>query len=283
MPDTPPTAQATKRESGDDYLYWTGCAANYDARIAAIVRATAKVLRAAGLRIRFLGEEEACTGEAARRLGEEGLFQQLAQQNIETLQRHGASRIVTHCAHCFQVLRNEYPRFGGVFEVVHHAELIGRLIADGRLRLKHTEAVSVALHDSCYIGRYNRIFEAPRAALRAAHGDGFRELPRHSARSFCCGAGGANYWYDVARRGEPAGVQRVREALGVGARVLAAECPFCIKMLEQGAQTADPEGQLVVKDVAEIVAEALDECGAGDDHQEPSGGTRVSEAGGSSP
>jgi Fe-S oxidoreductase len=117
----------------------------------------------------------------------------------------------------------------------------------------------VTLHDSCYVGRYNRIFEAPRAALRAAHGDGVREMPRQRAHSFCCGAGGANYWYDVAKS-EPAGVQRVREALGTGARVLAAECPFCIKMLEQGAQTADPEGRLVVKDIAEIVAEALDEA-----------------------
>jgi Fe-S oxidoreductase len=257
MADDPVAGQAAKLAGGDDYLYWTGCAANYDARIAAVVRATVRVLRAAGLRIRFLGEEEACSGEAARRLGEEGLFQQLALQNIETLKRHGVRRIVTHCAHCFQVLRHEYPRFGGAFEVVHHAELIGRLLAEGRLRLKPGAATAVTLHDSCYIGRYNRIFEAPRAALRAVHGEAVREMPRHRGQSFCCGAGGANYWYDVAKT-EPAGVQRVREALATGARVLAAECPFCIKMLEQGAQTADPEGRLVVKDVAEIVADALD-------------------------
>ena len=257
MPDDQAAGRAATPAGGDEYLYWTGCAANYDARIAAVVKATARVLRAAGLRLRFLGEEEACSGEAARRLGEEGLFQQLALQNIETLKRHGVRRIVTHCAHCFQVLRNEYPRFGGAFEVVHHAELIGRLIAEGRLRLQPATAASVTLHDSCYVGRYNRIFDAPRAVLRAVHGERVHELPRHRDRSFCCGAGGANYWYDVAKS-EPAGVLRVREALSTGARVLAAECPFCIKMLEQGAQTADPEGQLVVKDVAEIVAEALD-------------------------
>jgi Fe-S oxidoreductase len=251
-----PTREAANRSSSDDYVYWTGCAANYDARIAAVVRATAKVLRAAGLRVRFLGEEEACSGDAARRLGEEGLFQQLAIQNIETLQRHGATRIVTHCAHCFHVLRNEYPRFGGEFEVVHHAELIGRLIAEGRLQLQERAASSVTLHDSCYVGRYNRIFDAPRAALRAVHGERVREMPRSRAKSFCCGAGGANYWYDVPKA-EPAGAQRVREALGTGAAVLAAECPFCIKMLEQGAQIADPESRLEVKDIAEIVAEAL--------------------------
>jgi Fe-S oxidoreductase len=256
MADDQTAGQAAVAADQDDYLYWTGCAANYDARIAAVVKATAKVLRVARLRVRFLGEEEACSGEAARRLGEEGLFQQLALQNIETLKRHGVRRIVTHCAHCFQVLRNEYPRFGGVFEVVHHAELIGRLVADGRLRLRPAVA-AVTLHDSCYVGRYNRIFDPPRAALRAVHGEGVREMPRHRAQSFCCGAGGANYWYDVAKR-EPAGAQRVREALDTGARVLAAECPFCLKMLEQGAQSADPEAGLVVKDIAEIVAEALD-------------------------
>jgi Fe-S oxidoreductase len=241
-----------------DYVYWTGCAANYDVRIAAIVRATVRVLRAGGLRVRFLGEEEACTGDAARRLGEEGLFQQLALQNIETLQRHGAARVVTHCAHCFHVFRNEYPKLGADFEVVHHSELIARLIDDGRVRLKPRHAVPVTLHDSCYVGRYNRIFDAPRTALRAAYGGGVREMPRHGPQSFCCGAGGANYWYDVPNK-EPVGVLRAREALATGARVIAAECPFCVKMLEQGAKTVDPSDQLQVKDIAELVAEALDE------------------------
>ncbi|MGH6916614.1 MAG: (Fe-S)-binding protein [Geminicoccaceae bacterium] len=271
MRDAGSIGQAASRASEDDYVYWTGCAANYDARIAAVVKATTRVLRAAGLRLRFLGEEEVCSGDAARRLGEEGLFQQLALQNIETLRRHGATRIVTHCAHCFHVLRNEYPRFGGEFEVTHHAELIARLVAEGRVRLKGGTASSVTLHDSCYVGRYNRIFDAPRTALRAVHGDRMREMPRHRTESFCCGAGGANYWYDVPKV-EPAGVQRVREALSTGARVLAAECPFCIKMLEQGAQVGDPAGRLVVKDIAEIVAEGLDESEtddrAGDRHSE---------------
>lgn len=257
MADDQTTARPACDSAADDYVYWTGCAANYDTRIAAVVRATAKVLRSAGLRLHFLGEEEACSGDAARRLGEEGLFQQLALQNIETLQRHGARRIVTHCAHCFHVLRNEYPRFGGDFEVVHHAELIGRLIAERRVPLKKEANAAVSLHDSCYVGRYNQIFDAPRAALRAVHGEHVREMPRSRARSFCCGAGGANYWYDVPQT-KPAGAQRVREALETGAAVLAAECPFCIKMLEQGAQSADPEGRLAVKDVAEIVADALD-------------------------
>ncbi|TAL83892.1 MAG: (Fe-S)-binding protein [Beijerinckiaceae bacterium] len=244
-----------------DWVYWMGCAASYDPRVAVIARATAKVLGAAGLRLHFLGAEEACTGDAARRLGEEGLFQQLALQNIETLRRHGAQRIVTHCAHCFHVLKNEYPRFGAEFEVMHHVELIANLLEQGRIRLRRDGSVPATLHDSCYVGRYNRIFDAPRAVLRAVYGDDFVEMPRHGESSFCCGAGGANYWYDVTKE-IPAGALRVKEAVGTGARVIAAECPFCVKMLEQGAQTAAPDSGLQIKDIAEIVAEALDDGNA---------------------
>jgi Fe-S oxidoreductase len=240
-----------------DWVYWMGCAANYDARVAAIARATAKVLGAAGLRLRFLGAEEACSGDAARRLGEEGLFQQLALQNIETLQRHGAQRIVTHCAHCFHVLKNEYPRFGGEFEVMHHSELIASLLERGRIKLRQDASVPATLHDSCYVGRYNRIFDAPRAVLRAVYGDALVEMPRHGERSFCCGAGGANYWYDVAKK-ESAGTLRAKEAVETGARVVVAECPFCVKMLALGAQTAAVDSSLQIKDIAEVVAEALD-------------------------
>jgi Fe-S oxidoreductase len=242
-----------------DWTYWVGCAASYDPRVAAIARAVAKVLGAAGLKLRLLGSEEACSGDAARRLGEEGLFQQLALQNIETLRRHGARRIVTHCAHCFNVLKNEYPRFGGEFEVMHHTELIANLLAQRRIRLRRRDGESATLHDSCYVGRYNQIFDAPRAILRTIYGDRFVEMRRHAARSFCCGAGGANYWYDVPRT-TTAGDLRMREAVGTGACVVAAECPFCVKMLEQGVQLAAADG-LQVKDIAEIVAEALDDGG----------------------
>ncbi len=261
MDTTPKAASGPAGSAAEEYVYWTGCMASYDVRIAAVVAATARVLRAAGVRLRFLGEEEACSGDAARRLGEEGLFQQLALQNIETLRRHGATRIVTHCAHCFHVLRNEYPSFGAVFEVHHHTELIARLVRENRIRLKPGAPVPVTLHDSCYVGRYNAVFDAPRDILRAVHRGGLREMSRNRERSFCCGAGGANYWYDVPRT-QTAGALRIREAVQTGARVVAAECPFCIKMLEQGAQAAAPEGGLQVRDVAEIIAEALDDAGA---------------------
>lgn len=248
----------SKDEAADaqTYLFWTGCAATYDARIRSVVKATAKVLRAGGIGVRFLGEEEACTGDAARRLGEEGLFQQLALRNIETLKRHGVTHIVTHCAHCFHVIKNEYPRFDGMFEVRHHSELIAQLLRQGRLALRR-EAPSVAtLHDSCYVGRYNRIFDAPRSILRTVHGPRRVEMPRHGERSFCCGAGGANYWYDAPKK-EPPGTIRIREAIQAGARTVVAECPFCIKMLELGAQAVDGGEPIAVRDISEIVAEAL--------------------------
>lgn len=250
-----------------EFLYWTGCAANYDARIAAVVEAAAKVLRAGGIRLKFLGAEEACTGDAARRLGEEGLFQQLALQNIETLQRHGVAHIVTHCAHCFHVIKNEYPRFGGSFEVYHHTELIARLIREGRVRLRAGTVLpttpAVTLHDSCYVGRYNGVFDAPREILAAVHGPAVVEMERHGRQSFCCGAGGANYWFDAPKK-EPPGAIRAREAARTGARVLAAECPFCIKMLEQGVKATAPKTDMRVMDIAEIVAEALELSETGD-------------------
>jgi Fe-S oxidoreductase len=238
------------------YLYWTGCAANYDARVAAIVRATTKVLRAAGITVNFLGEEEVCTGDAARRLGEEGLFQQLALQNIATLQRHGVERVVTHCAHCFHVLKNEYPRFGARFEVYHHSELIAQLLSEERIRLRSDTRLAATLHDSCYIGRYNQIFDAPRKIMRAVYGADTVEMPRHREKSFCCGAGGANYWYDAPKK-ESAGVIRIREAIRAGARTVVAECPFCVKMLEQGAQSATAGNEITIRDISEIIAEVL--------------------------
>ena len=238
------------------YLYWSGCAANYDARIAAIVKATARVIRAAGIELTFLGEEEVCTGDAARRLGEEGLFQQLALQNISTLQRHGVERIVTHCAHCFHVLKNEYASFGAAFEVCHHSELIAQILREGRIRIKPEAGSPATLHDSCYVGRYNAIFDAPREILRAVYGTDSVEMPRHREQSFCCGAGGANYWYDAPKK-ETAGVIRIREAVQTGAKTVVAECPFCVKMLEQGAQANSSSSVLRVRDIAEVVAEAL--------------------------
>ncbi|HET9985715.1 MAG TPA: (Fe-S)-binding protein [Longimicrobiales bacterium] len=245
-----------------DYLYWIGCAGAYDARIRSVVAAAVEVFRAGGLTVSALGEEEACTGDAARRLGEEGLFQQLALQNIETLQRYGVKRIVTHCAHCFNTLKNEYPRFGGTFDVVHHSQLIAELARSGRLPPAASAAGRVTFHDACYVGRYNRVFDSPREVLGAVAGLQLVEMERSRERSLCCGAGGANYWYDAPKR-EKAGAIRVREAQATGARTVVCECPFCIKMLEDAAAGA-PGAEVQVRDVAEVVASALSDRHAAD-------------------
>ncbi|MDA8364201.1 MAG: (Fe-S)-binding protein [Gammaproteobacteria bacterium] len=250
----------TRYFDSPEWLYWTGCAANYDARIARIVRATARILSAGGIRLRFIGELEACCGDPARRLGEEGLFQQLALRNIDTLRSSHIGRIVTHCAHCFHVLKNEYPRFAGTFQVAHHSELIACLLATKRLRIHPDTSVTATLHDSCYVGRYNRIFDAPRTILQSIYSDRVVEMPRHAWHSFCCGGGGAGYWLDPSRT-KDAGMVRMTEAASVGARMVATECPFCLKMLERCAQATAADDQPLVKDIAEVVADALEDGG----------------------
>lgn len=239
-----------------DYLYWIGCAGSYDSRIKSIVKATVTILNAAGLNVAALGEGEACCGDPARRLGEEGLFQQLALRNVETLNRYKVRRILTHCAHCFSTLKNEYPRFGGNFEVIHHSELLAELIRNKRLKFRPGFKQKMTLHDSCYLGRYNGVFDAPRDALRALPNTQLTEMPRTREWSFCCGAGGGNFWHDAPKR-IPAGVIRLREASSTGAGVVVAECPFCVKLLEQAGQVT-PDAGLQVKDIAEVVAGLLD-------------------------
>lgn len=237
-----------------DYLYWIGCAGAYDERVGESARAAIGVLTKAGLRVTALGEEEACCGDPARRIGEEGLFQQLALRNIELLKGRGVARIVTHCAHCFNSLKNEYRRFGGDFEVVHHSELIAALLEEGRLSLVGDESETIAFHDSCYMGRFNGIYDAPRSALRALPGVRLAEMPRNRDRSFCCGGGGAGYWYDVPSRETPSAL-RMREAAATGATGVGVACPYCLKMLEASASSSGVK--LPVRDVGEIVAASV--------------------------
>jgi Fe-S oxidoreductase/nitrate reductase gamma subunit len=239
-----------------EILYWIGCAATYDPRARRIAEATARIMKAGGVRFGVLGAEERCTGDAARRLGEEGLFQQLAQQNIECFERYGVRRIVTHCAHCYNTLRNEYPRFGAGIEVVHHAELIDQLIRGGRLELAGSSLGNVTLHDSCYVARHNESTAPPRAVLRAIDGLRLTEMQRCGKETFCCGGGSANYWYPAPGR-ETMGALRMREAAETGAAALVSECPYCLKMLEEAPQDAQSPERLQVLDIAEVVDAAL--------------------------
>lgn len=239
-----------------EYLYWIGCAATYDPRARRIAEAMVKLLNAAGVSYAILGPEERCTGDPARRLGEEGRFQELAFQNIETLQQHRVHKIVTHCPHCFNTLSSEYGQLGASFEVIHHSQLIHELLAQGKLRPAKPVAIQTTLHDSCYIGRFNDEFEAPRRTLTVLQGVDFREMPRRREGSFCCGAGGANYWYDVPQQ-ERISVIRAKEAKATGAGVLTVECPFCLQMFADATRIAGLEEQMQVRDLAEIVAESL--------------------------
>lgn len=239
-----------------EYVYWMGCAASFDARARSIAKSMIRIMEAAGVSYVVLGSKEKCTGDPVRRLGEEGRFQELALQNIETLKGVGAKKIVTHCPHCFNTLKNEYPDFGGDFEVVHHSDFVSRLIIEGKLKLSKPLNLKVTLHDACFIARGNGMTKEPRKVLEALPGVESVEMKDNGTRTFCCGAGGANYWYKVDER-KPISKLRLAQAKATGANVLAVECPFCTAMLEDAAKAEGAEGQLAVKDLSELVADAI--------------------------
>jgi Fe-S oxidoreductase len=244
-----------------EYLLWVGCAGSYDDRGKKVARATARILKQAGVSFAMLGPEETCTGDPARRSGNEYLFQMLAQQNVETLNRHGVRKIVTQCPHCFNTLLNEYPQLGGRYEVLHHSQVIARLIADGRIALTPGAAgETVTFHDSCYLGRHNGIYDEPRQALSSA-GLEVIEMPRSRENGFCCGAGGARMWMEE-RIGTKVNVARVDEAASTPASIVASACPFCMTMLTDGVNETGRAEQLRVQDIAQVVAEHLREGGA---------------------
>jgi len=236
-----------------EYLYWVGCAGSFDDRAKRISRAVARVLQKASISFAILGPRELCTGDPARRLGNEYLFQDLATRNIATLSGTGVRKIVVNCPHCFNTLRNEYPDFGGTYEVIHHTELFSRLIAQGRLR--PTEEIDEVLtyHDPCYLGRHNDVYDEPRSVLNAIPGLVSKEMPRHRERGFCCGAGGSRMWLEE-RIGKRVNIERTEEALSTGANTIGVACPYCLIMLDDGAKAKGEA--LKVLDVAQLVAES---------------------------
>jgi Fe-S oxidoreductase len=244
-----------------DVLYWVGCAGSYDPRNQEIARAFVKILQAAGVDFAVLGDEETCNGDSARRLGEEYLFETLAMQNIETLDQYEFDRIVTPCPHCMHTIGTEYRDFAGNYEVVHHSQFIGELIASGKLKLKGggNGAGKVTFHDPCYLGRYHDQYESPRELIRqavAAKG-GFVEMEQARENSFCCGAGGGNMWYEMADETDRMNLNRVRQAAATGADTVATACSFCMIMMDDGVKVEGKEESLKVKDVAELVADSL--------------------------
>jgi Fe-S oxidoreductase len=240
-------------QAGDpppEILYWVGCAASYDERARASAVATVKLLRKAGIDVAILGPRESCTGDPARRMGNEYTFQALAEQNVATLGESGVTKIVASCPHCFNTLANEYPDFGGRYEVVHHSELLSQLVRDGRLAPAKGDA-EITYHDSCYLARHNDVLAAPREIVSRIGKP--LEMARSGRRTFCCGAGGAHMWME--ERGSAINEERVREAAATGAETLAVACPFCTVMLDDGMRTTGTE--MRVADVATLLAESL--------------------------
>ncbi len=236
-----------------EVLYWVGCAGSYDPRNQKVSQAMVRILRAAGIEFAILGEEETCNAEWARRAGEEYLYQMQAEANVETLKQYEFKRIVTQCPHCYNTLKHEYPQFGGTWEVVHHSQLIAELVAAGRLRPSRPwHGGTATFHDSCYLGRYNNVYDEPRRALQAVPGLELAELPRSRERGFCCGGGGACMWMEH-EPGKRVNEVRVAEIKALSPALAAAVCPFCVIMLEEAGQ-----GTLLIKDIAEVVADALE-------------------------
>ncbi len=240
-----------------EYLFWVGCSGSYDPRSQKISLALVRLLQAAGVEFAILGDEEVCTGDPARRAGNEFLFQMLAHQNIGTLVQYGVTRIIASCPHCFNTLKNEYPVLGGHYEVIHHTQLIRQLLDDGRIKLKEdVPALTVTYHDSCYLGRVNGIYEVPREILAQLRVE-LKEMGRSKANGLCCGAGGAQMFKEDEPGNKRINVERVEEALGTGATVIAANCPFCTTMLSDGVKAADRQDEVMVYDLSELVLRQL--------------------------
>jgi Fe-S oxidoreductase len=239
-------------EPAPEVLYWVGCAASFDERARTAAESTAKLLKAAGVDFAILGPRESCTGDPARRMGNEYLFQAHAEQNVGTLNEAGVTKIVASCPHCFNTLANEYPDFGGSYEVVHHSELLADLVRSGRLETQGSDK-EITYHDSCYLARHNDVLEGPRELVSAVGQP--VEMERSGKRTFCCGAGGAHMWME-----ERAGLineERAREAASTGADTLAVACPFCTVMLDDGVKANGSE--MRVADVSTLLAESLEE------------------------
>jgi len=245
-----------------EYLYWVGCAGSFDDKNKKVTQAMAKLLRRAGIDVSILGPSEMCTGDSARRSGNEYLFQMLAMPNIEMLNGMGVQKIITQCPHCFNTLLNEYPQLGGHYEVVHHTQLLEQLIADGRLDMSQASLDErITYHDSCYLGRHNDVYMAPRKVVGSIKGIEVVEMPRNGTKGMCCGAGGARMWMEESI-GTKVNDERAREALSTGATRIATACPFCYIMMDDGAKAAGADEDTVK--VADLAIHVLDAIEAGE-------------------
>ena len=243
-----------------DILFWVGCAGSFDQRAQRITKAFVKILHHVGISFAILGQEEVCTGDPARRAGNEFLFQMQAITNIETLNMYGVKKIVTACPHCFNTLKNEYPVLGGNYEVIHHTVFLQQLINEGRVKMKEGgtfKGKRISYHDSCYLGRVNGIYEAPRAVLELLDAE-LVELKRCRSRGLCCGAGGAQMFKEEEKGTSRINQERTNDIVAAKPDIVAAACPFCMTMLTDGVKEKDLQDNIQVLDIAELIAQAND-------------------------
>jgi Fe-S oxidoreductase len=249
-------AEMMAKGESPEVLFWVGCAGSFDQRAQKITKAFASILDKVGIKFAILGKEEMCTGDPARRAGNEFMFQMMAYQNIQLLNGYGIKKIVTACPHCFNILANEYPELGGNYEVIHHAVFLQQLIDDGKIKMKEGgffKGKKITYHDSCYLGRANGIYEAPRKVLEALD-VALTEMKRCRSNGLCCGAGGAQMFKEEEKGEVRINTERTREALETGAEVIASNCPFCMTMLTDGVKVNEKEEQVKVLDIAEMIA-----------------------------
>jgi Fe-S oxidoreductase len=242
-----------------EVLFWVGCAGSFDQRAQKITRAFVTILDKIGIKYAILGQEEMCTGDPVRRAGNEFMFQMMAFQNIQILNNYGVKKIVTACPHCFNTLKNEYPELRGNYEVIHHASFLQQLIDEGKIKIKEGgifKGKKITYHDSCYLGRANNIYEAPRKVLEALDG-ALVEMKRCKSNGLCCGAGGAQMFKEEEKGTVRINLERTNEAIDTGAKVIAAACPFCNTMLTDGVKVREKEESIEVLDIAEMIAMSI--------------------------
>jgi len=256
----PTVADLAAKGETPEILFWVGCAGSFDDRAKRVTKAFVKILQATQTKFAVLGPEETCTGDPARRAGNEFLFQMQAMNNIQVLNGYQIKKIVTACPHCFNTLKNEYPELGGNYEVIHHATLLQQLIDEGKIKLNgggSFKGKKITYHDSCYLGRANNIYDAPREVLRALDAD-LVEMKRCRTTGLCCGAGGAQMFKEPEKGKQDINVARSEEALATGARTIAVACPFCMTMMTDGVKNKEREGDVNVRDLAELIAESME-------------------------
>ncbi len=254
----PTLSEMMARGESPEILFWVGCAGSYDERYKRVTKAFVKILQAVGTRFAVLGTEETCTGDPARRAGNEFLFQMQATSVIQVLNGYGVKKIVTACPHCFNTIKNEYPDLGGTYEVIHHSTFLQQLIEAGKIKLKEGGSFKgkrITYHDSCYLGRANNVYEAPRTVLESLDAD-LVEMKRCRTTGLCCGAGGAQMFKEPEKGKKDINVERAEEAIATGAGTIAVACPFCMTMMSDGVKAKNKEDSIQVKDLAELIAES---------------------------